>query len=165
MESQTTSMIVEVSDSSTSSSHSNGSFHTSFGSDFELRTILTEPLIAESETPDINGNRETPSEATRTKPKNWQTNGTVSSGVHQGVFAETPLSTKYLPSRFHQFSTSSGNDAVQDRSLSHSFTDDIENTKIIHMRKLNLRWSFTKGDHQLPTVTTRNCRSLGDLTE
>lgn len=163
LESQTTSMIVEVSNSSTSSSHSNGSFHTSFGSDFELRNIRTASLIEESGIPDINGNRETSSEATQTKPKNGQTMGTISSGVHQGIFTETPPSTKYLRCRFQQSSSSSGDDAAEGRSLPNSFANDLEKNEMIHKRKLNSRWSFTEGDYQLPILTTRNCPSLGDL--
>lgn len=158
-------MIVEVSNCSTSSSHSNGSFHTSFGSDFELRNIRNESLIKESGIPDINGNREISSETTQTKPKSWQTYDTVSSGVHQGIFTETPPSTNYLRSRFQQSSTSSGDDAAEDRSLPDSITNDLEKKEMIHKRKLNPRWSFTEGDYQLPILTTRNCQSLGDLIQ
>ena len=161
VDSRTTSMLVEVSDSSTSSMESNSSFHSSAGSLLEIKNKVTEPLIDEPSFPDVNGNRKISTEDTCIKHKSWHGNGDVSTGVGHGIFTESPSSSQYFPV-CHQFSASSGNDAVEDRTSSGSFVDGDEEREMIPMKKLRQQWSCDGGDF-LPVVTPRNCHSDGDL--
>ena len=160
VDAETTSMVVQLSNSSNSSSESNSSFHSSFGSVIELRNKVTEPLIEEPGVLDIHGNRKTPSEATRTKLQNWKTAGAMSRGVSTFTFTESPPYKKYFTA-FPQVSASSGDD-VDEKSLSDSFSDYNGEKEMIPMRKLQRQWSL-KGDF-VTVETSRNCRSLGDLT-
>lgn len=162
MDSQTTSMIVEVSNSSIASSKSDDSFHSSLGSVLEPRNTLNEPLTKEAGFPDVNGNRRTSADVIRTDHKSWHGNGDESTGVGQGIFTESPPSSKYFPV-FQQFSTSSGDDALEDRSLSDSFVDDDENQEMIPMKQLRRQWSFDEGEFLPVKATPRSCVSVGDL--
>ena len=166
MDSQTTSMIVEVDNSSmmSSSSDSNSSFHSSFGSVFDAKNKVTEPLIEEPGPPDVNGNRRMSCKDNQTKRTlaSWHSNGDVSTGVGQGIFTESLPSSKYFPG-FQQFSGSSGDEAMEERSPSESFDDDNEAIETIPMKILRRQWTFAGGEFP-PVVTPRKCHSFGDLT-
>ncbi|XP_068745305.1 potassium voltage-gated channel protein Shal-like [Montipora capricornis] len=160
VDAETTSMVVQLSNSSNSSSESNSSFHSSFGSVIELRNKVTEPLIEEPGVLDIHGNRKTPSEATRTKLQNWKTAGAMSGGVSKFTFTQSLPYKKYFTA-FPHVSASSGDD-VDEKSLSDWVSDYNGEKEMIPTRKLQRQWSL-KGDC-LTVETSRNCRSLGDLT-
>lgn len=163
MDSQTASMIVEVDNSSMmSSSDSNSSFHSSFGSVFDAKNKVNEPLIEEPGPPDVNGNRRMSCKDNQTKRTSWHSNGNVSSGVGQGIFTESLPSSKYFPG-CQQFSGSSGDDAMEERSPSESFDDDNEEIETIPMKILRRQWTFDGGEFP-PVVTPRKCCSFGDLT-
>ena len=163
MDSRTTSMIVEVDNSSMmSSSDSNSSFHSSFGSVFDTKNKVTVPLIEEPGPPDMNGNRRMSRKDNRTKRTSWYSNGDVSTGVGQGIFTESLPSSKYSPG-CHHFSESSGDDAMEERSPSESFVDNNEEIETIPMKKLRRQWTFDGGEFP-SVVAPRKCCSVGDLS-
>lgn len=161
MDSRTTSMVVEVSNSSSSTTSSSGSIQSSVGSLVKVKNEVAVPSLEEPGFPGVNGNRKMSTEDARQKHKSWHGNGDVSTGVGHGIFTESPPSSQYFPV-FRQFSASSADNAVDDRSPSGSFVDDDDKKEMIPMKKLHRQWSFDGGDF-LPVVTPRNCHSVGDL--
>lgn len=164
VDSRTTSMVVEVGNSSGSTSDNNTSVVQSMSSESLLfmKDKINIPLIEElSESSDVNANKMTPPTDAPRKHKSWHGNGKVSAGVGHGIFTESPPSSQYFPVCRH-FSSSNGDDGIGQRTRSESFVDDNEENEIIPMKKLHRQWSFDQ--EEFSVVTPRNCHSVGDLT-
>lgn len=165
---RTISMVVEVDNSSVSLGVTDSNSSTSQSSSESLLVMRDKaniPLIEEPGSSDLNGNkRDTttfPVAHAPRKHKSWHGNGRVSAGVGGGIFTESPPSSQYFP--VCRRCSSSGDDAIGQRTRSESFVGDYnEENEMIPMKKLNRQWSFD--EETFPDVTSRNCRSVGDLT-
>ena len=167
MNPQTMSMVVEVDNSSINLDVTDSNITTSQSSSESLlvmRDKLNEPLIEEPGSSDFNANKKNltppPDAQAQRKHMSWHGNGKVSPGVGRGIFTESPPSSQYFP--VCRRLSSSGDDVIGQRTRSESYMDDYnEDNEMIPMKKLHRHWSFN--EEPFPEVTSRNCRSLGDL--
>lgn len=160
-DSRTTSMNVEIGNSSSSTADSNAS-----SSEYSSESCLVKvdiPLIEEPESSDFNGNDRviTPSTDESHNHKSWHGNGKVSASVGDGIFTESPPSSQYFPVCRQYFS--SREDGIGQRMRYKSFVDDNEEKEVIPMKHLRHHWSSEQ--QQFPGVgRPRNCHSVGELT-
>ena len=160
-------MVVEVDNSSISLDVTDSNITTSQSSSESLlvmRNKLNEPLIEEPGSSDLNANKKNltnpPGAQEKRKHMSRHGNGKVSPGVGRGIFTESPPSSQYFPvCRRH---SSSVDDVIGQRTRSESYMDDYnKENEMIPMKKLHRQWSFN--EDLFPEVTSRNCRSFGDL--